>query len=196
MEDRAIKTGYAPEDLLTMPDGDQYELFDGALVERPGGCLAGWVAGRLMIHIGNHNRRRPSGWVTGGSQYLLLPDRAIVRRPSVSFVRFGRFRDEQLPTGYALLAPDLAAEVTSPDSLYEKVDQRIEEYVDAGIRLIWVISPENHTVRVYRADGSSGSLRENDELDGEDVLPGFRCPVRDLFPRPPGAPANGDAPSA
>ncbi len=53
----------------------------------------------------------------------------------------------------------------------------IEEYIRAGVRLVWVISPLNHTVRVYRADGSSGSLREENELDGEDVLPGFRCPV-------------------
>ncbi len=64
----------------------------------------------------------------------------------------------------------------------------------AGVRLVWVINPRNHTVRVYRADGSSGSLREDDELDGEDVLPGFRCPVQNLFPRPPVAAANGDAP--
>ena len=104
---------------------------------------------------------------------------------------YGRFPDEQLPPGHAHLAPDLAAEVVSPNDTYEEVDEKIEEYLRTGVRLVWVISPHNHTIRVYRANGSSHSLRENDELDGEDVLPGFRCPVRDLFPRPPAAPNNG-----
>jgi Uma2 family endonuclease len=44
----------------------------------------------------------------------------------------------------------------------------------AGVCLVWVINPQNHTVRVYRLDGSSQSLRENDALSGEDVLPGFQ----------------------
>jgi Uma2 family endonuclease len=66
--------------------------------------------------------------------------------------------------------------------------------VRAGVRLVWVMSPQNHTVRVYRGNGSSYSLRENDELDGEDVVPGFRCRVGDLFPRPPAAAtSNGGA---
>jgi Uma2 family endonuclease len=114
-----------------------------------------------------------------------------VRKPDVSFVRHGRFSEEQLPGGYARLAPDLAAEVISPNDKYEKVDEKIEEYLRAGVRLVWIISPQNHTVRVYRANGSSHSLRENDELDGEEVVPGFRCPVADLFPRPPATPNNG-----
>src|SRR5262249_2476430 len=102
---------------------------------------------------------------------------------------------EQLPQGHAHLAPDLAAEVVSPNDTYEEVDQKIEEYLRAGVRLVWIISPRNHTIRVYRFNGSSHSLRENDELDGEDVLPGFRCPVRDLFPQPRAATngGNGDA---
>ena len=197
MNDIATQTKYTPEDLLTMPDGYRYELVDGNLVERHMGWLAGVVGTELLLRVGNFNHQHRLGWVNqgGDGSYQPFPGKRLVRKPDVSFVRFGRFPDEQPPTGHAVLAPDLAAEVVSPNDLYEEVDRKIEEYVDAGVRLIWVISPENHTVRVYRADGSSLSLREDDELDGEDVLPGFRCPVRDLFPRPPAAPANGDAPA-
>jgi Uma2 family endonuclease len=51
------------------------------------------------------------------------------------------------------------------------------------VPLIWVIHPQSRKVLVYRDDGSANRLLECDELSGEDVIPGFRCPVRELFPR-------------
>ena len=107
-----------------------------------------------------------------------------------AFIRRGRLPGEEPPTGHVHLAPDLAVELTSPNDQYDVVEVKVERYLRAGVRLVWVVSPQNHTVRVHRLNGSSASLRENDELDGEDVLPGFRCPVRDLFPRPPAPPVT------
>lgn len=157
--------------------------------------LAGWVAGELIRVLGNHCSQRRLGWIIPGGDggYQGFPGSPrTVRKPDVSFVRHGRFEDDQLPDGYARIAPDLIAEVISPNDKYEEVDEKIEEYLRAGVRLVWVISPQNHTIRVYRVNGSSHSLRENDELDGEDVVPGFRCPVRDLFPQPrPTSNGNG-----
>lgn len=179
---------YTPEDLLTMPGGENFELVNGRLVERNMGILASWVAGELFFVLANHCRQHHLGWLLPGGDagYQGFPGSSrTVRKPDVSFVRYGRFEEEQLPGGYARLAPDLAAEVISPNDKYEEVDEKIEEYLRAGVRLVWIISPRNHTVRVYRLNGSSHSLRDNDELDGEDVLPGFRYPVRDLFPQPP-----------
>ncbi len=186
MNDIATKTDYTPEDLLTMPDGYRYELVDGTLVERHMGWLAGVIGTELLLRIGNFNHQHQLGWVNqgGDGSYQPIPGKGVVRKPDVSFVRFGRFPGEKPPTGHAHLAPDLAVEVASPNDLYEEVDRKIEEYIGAGVRLVWVVSPQNHTIRVYRLNGSSASLRENDELDGEDVLPGFRCPVRELFPQP------------
>jgi Uma2 family endonuclease len=182
---------YTPEDLLAMPDRKNYELVDGRLVERHLGMLAGWVASELFRVLANHCHQHHLGWLFSGGDagYLGFPDSSrTVRKPDVSFVRHGRFNDEQLPGGYARLAPDLAAEVISPNDKYEEVDEKIEEYLRAGVRLVWIVSPKNHTIRVYRGNGSSHSLRESDELDGEDVIPGFRCSIGDLFPRPPGEP--------
>lgn len=178
---------YTPEDLLTMPDGDNFELVNGRLVELHMGLLAGWVAGELIRVLGNHCHQHRSGWILpgGDAAYQGFPGSPrTVRKPDVSFVRHGRFEEDQLPGGYARIAPDLAAEVISPNDKYEEVDEKIEEYLRAGVRLVWIISPHNHTVRVHRLNGSSTSLRDNDELDGEDVVPGFRYPVRDLFPQP------------
>jgi Uma2 family endonuclease len=190
------KMEYTPEDLLAMPDADRYELVNGALVELKMGTLAGWIATQLSKHLSNFVDDRQLGWVMcgGDTGYQGFPNSPrTVRKPDVSFVASGRFPGEVPPPGYPRLAPDLAAEVISPNDLYEEVDQKIEEYVRAGVRLVWVISPQNRTVRIYRADGTSASLREGDELDGEAVLPGFRCRVRDLFTRSPaGAAGTGN----
>jgi Uma2 family endonuclease len=195
---------YTPEDLLTMPGGENFELVNGRLVERHRtsrsievedhmGFLSDQIAGRLFQRLANFCDEHPLGWAllpnSGGFQGF--PDSPrLVRKPDVAFVRYGRFPGEQLPPGHAHLAPDLAAEVISPNDLYEDVNEKVEEYLRAGVRLIWVISPRNYTIHVYRANGSAFVLREGEELDGEDVVPGFRCPVRDLFPQPSAA-ANG-----
>jgi Uma2 family endonuclease len=191
----ANKTEYTAEDLLAMPDADHYELVNGALVERHMGWQSALVVGRLFYFLYRFCEEHLIGWVAQGGDagYQGFPDSPrTVRKPDVSFVRYGRFPGEQPPQGFANLAPDLAAEVISPNDLYEEVDEKIEEYLRAGVRLVWVISPQNHTVRVYRLDGSSQSLREKDELSGEDVLPGFQCRVADLFPRPPATPQQGN----
>lgn len=190
---------YTPEDLLTMPDSRNFELVKGRLVERSMGMLACWVGSELSRVLGNHCREHQLGWVLssgGDAGYQGFPDSPrTVRKPDVSFVRHGRFIDEQLPGGYARLAPDLAVEVISPNDKYEDVNEKIEEYLHAGVRLVWVISPRNHTVHVYRANGSAHVLRENDELDGEDVVPGFRCLVSDLFPQPRAATVDNGTPA-
>jgi Uma2 family endonuclease len=179
---------YTPEDLLAMPGRENFELVNGRLVERHMGILACWVGSELSRALGNHCHEHHLGWVLssgGDAGYQGFPDSPrSVRKPDVSFVRYGRFSDEQLPDGYARLAPDLAAEVISPNDEYEEVIEKIEEYLRAGVRLVWVISPRNHIVHVYRANGSVHVLHENDELDGEDVVPDFRYSVRDLFPQP------------
>lgn len=185
---------YTPEDLLAMPGGENFELVNGRLVERHMGILASWVAGEVFFALANHCRQRRLGWVLPGGDagYQGFPDSPrSVRKPDVSFVRYGRFPEDQLPSGYARLAPDLAVEVISPNDEYEEVLEKIEEYLRGGVHLVWVISPRNHLVHVYRANGSIHVLRENDELDGEDVVPGFRCSVRDLFPHPPAASQDG-----
>jgi Uma2 family endonuclease len=174
---------YTPEDLLTMRDSDNYELVDGQLVERYSGGWASYVAGQTFGLLHEFCMAHHLGWVfPGGATYHCFPDApATVRRPSVSLVLLGRFPKEELPEGHILIAPDLAAEVVSPlDKVYE-LDRRVAEYLRAGVRLVWVVNPKACTVRICRPDGSGTTLQAANELTGEDVLPGFRCRVADLF---------------
>jgi Uma2 family endonuclease len=184
---------YTADDLLKMPDGSDYELVDGHLVERPMGFQAGLVTAEVIRRISNHCHDQRLGYVTPGGDggYQCFPDRPrLVRKPDVAFVRLGRFPNDQLPMGYATLAPDLAVEVVSPNDLYEELEKKVVEYFRAGVRLVWVVSPESRTVLVQRPDGPSRRLFETDELLGEEVLPGFRCLVSEFFPYPRNSPAS------
>jgi Uma2 family endonuclease len=175
---------YTPEDLLAMPDRKKYELVDGHLVERHMSLLSNWVAGRLLRHVDIFVEKNNLGWAwPTGQGYVCFPESPHkVRFPDVSFVRKSRLPDGLTSEGYIYIPPDLAVEVISPNDLAYEVENEILEYLDAGVALVWEINPEARTVRIYRRDGSTGWLREDGELSGDDVLPGFRCRLVMIFP--------------
>jgi hypothetical protein len=167
---------------------------DGNLVERDMGMQSSWIGGRLYRWLGQFGEDNYLGFaLPADCGYQCFPAKpSRVRKPDASFICRGRLPGEQLPEGHCPIAPDLAVEVVSPHDLYYEVDAKVADYLAAGVRLVWVVSPPTRTVTVYRPDGSGARLREADELTGEDVLPGFRCPVAVIFPPAPGPqPANG-----
>lgn len=188
MSTAAARPVVTPDDLLTMPDGERYELVDGHLVERDMGFRSSYIGFRLGRLIGNLCEEHRLGWVLGPDcGYQCDPhDPSRVRRSDVSFIRLGRLPDGMAPEGHVRVAPDLAVGVLSPNDLDYETDRKVEEYLRVGVRLVWVVNPETRTVLIYRADGSIVGLRDPDELSGEDTLPGFRCRVGELFVMPEG----------
>jgi Uma2 family endonuclease len=92
-------------------------------------------------------------------------------------------RPGSLPTnGPFYGAPDLAVEILSPDDRMTRVQRKVRFYLANGVRLLWLIDPDNRIVTVMSTPDQSLVLTEDDELDGGDVLPGFRVPVRDILP--------------
>jgi Uma2 family endonuclease len=182
----AEKTAYTPEDLLALPDEKSFELVDGQLVERHMGAESSWVGGQILHRIQLVLDQHPIGLVFGADNGLqCFPDDPNkVRKPDLSFVRSGRLPGDRPPEGYLRVAPDLVVEVISPNDLAVEVEQKVAEYLGAGVAVVWVVEPRSRVVRVHRADGSSAWLTEGGELTGDDVLPGFRCRVADVFPRP------------
>src|SRR5207245_2261491 len=96
--------------------------------------------------------------------------------------RLGRLPGERLPGGFSTVAPDLVAEVVSPGDTFYEINQKVNEYLAAGVRLIWVVNTQAREVIIFRPAGSPGSVKEGGELDGEDVIPGFRLALKTLFP--------------
>jgi len=164
------------------PEG-RWELIDGELVAvSPSGRgvskRAAWITYLLIDYV----VPRGLGEVySADSGFVLFPGRDLLRAPDVSFVR-----TERLPIGrdqsrFLRLAPDLAVEVISPHDQPGEVVSKAVMYLDAGVRLVWVVDPIAKTVAVYVHGQPTRLLESNDELDGGEVLPGFRVSVTRLF---------------
>src|SRR5262245_3216497 len=155
-----------------LPDEKGFEVIDGRLVEKHMGWESTWVASRLFRHLDTFSEAHHLGWTnTGEAGYQCFPHRPkLARKPDVSVVRLGRLPDEVFPRGYCTIAPDLVAEVVSPNDTAEEIEERVVDYRLAGTSLIWIVYPLSRTVLVVRIDGSAQHLREDQMLSGETVV--------------------------
>lgn len=176
---------YSPTDLLSLPDSQTCELVDGELVEKNVNALSSFVEGIVLVKLSNHCAASDFGGVFPGTMgYQCFPwDRNKIRKPDVSVIRKDRITPDLWECGFVPIAPDLAVEVLSPNDLAYDIEEKVEEYLRAGVLLVWVIDSENRIVTIHRKDGSTSRLRNGDELTGENVVPGFVCRVNELFPR-------------
>ena len=171
------------EDLMRMPTDEPWELWEGVLRKVPGAGgvasgLASWIAALLSYFV----RPRNLGWVTGADgTYIILSDPQTIVVPDAAFVRWDRLPGRVVPEGYIPVPPDLAVEVISPSDEPRKMAEKRELYRKAGVPLVWWVDPKRRTVAVYRQGSLVAELGEGDALDGEDVLPGLRLPVAELF---------------
>ena len=166
---------------LKIPD-KRAELIEGRLVVRKlAGFRHGEVAAALGVEIASFVRSYDLGHVlAAASGFQLTSNPDTVRAPDVAFVQKRRVPDP-LPAGYPALAPDLAVEVLGPDDRPGEVLAKVAAWLRAGTRLVWVIDPDRRQARVYREDGSESIVRETETLEGEEVLPGFECPLAEVF---------------
>jgi Uma2 family endonuclease len=180
----ATEARYTPEDLLAMPDGKSYELVDGRLVERNMGSESSRVGGRLYSRLDRFCEDHNLGivWPADNGFQCFPHNPNLVRKPDVSFVRRGRLPGDVVPKGWVEIPPDLAVEVVSPKDRVYDLDEKLADYREVRVPLVWVINPEMRTATVYQIDHPIRLLFEDDELSGEDVIPGFRCPIQEILP--------------
>ena len=159
------------------------ELVDGVLVEKPMGYYESFLAGVLIKLLGNFLDQHDLGIVAGESGMLRLAA-GMVRIPDVSFVSWDRLPSQVVPRRpIPDLVPDLAIEVLSPGNTKREMARKLDDYFSAGVRAVWFLEPKTKTVQVFAAPDRSVLLRTKDTLEGGNVLPGFRVPVRKLFPQ-------------
>lgn len=172
------------EDLWSMPDdGHRYEVVRGELVCLPmSSYRSSTVAARIIIAVGSFALGAGLGEVAGADgAFILRRDPDTTRIPDVSFVRADRLPSMEERFQFLELAPDLAIEVLSPTDRTSATNDKVLDYLDAGVSIVWVVDPLRRTVTVYTPDGVGRLLREHDTLDGADVLPGFQLAIADLF---------------
>jgi Uma2 family endonuclease len=175
---------YTAEDLVA--SGEGYELVDGELREvTPCFDDPSRIGVRFSSNIFAFVEANELGEVFGADGGFLLPGaRQTVVAPDVSFVRIERIPPDHDFQSFFPGAPDLAVEVVSLSNTPHDVADKVRRYLAAGARLVWVAWPLSQTVVVHRPGQKPETLHENDVLDGEDVLPGFRLSVRAAFKEP------------
>jgi Uma2 family endonuclease len=168
---------------LPMGMGERYELVEGVLkTMAPAGFEHGDIASELNAQLRNYVRSHKLGKVLAAETgFRLRQNPDTVRAPDVAFVSQIRLHQIGKSLGFFPGAPDLAVEVVSPNDASEETLDKIYEYFEAGTKLVWIVYPRHREVHVYTSPRQNQVLTVDDTLDGGDVIPGFRCPVRVLF---------------
>ncbi|WP_425616485.1 Uma2 family endonuclease [Anatilimnocola sp. NA78] len=178
-----VASSLTPQELLALPGQESMELVNGKLVEKSVGWLSTVISGELFRRLSNYVVANSLGLVAPGDASYLFPthDSPQVRRPDVSFVAAAKLLSTELPLAHARFIPDLAVEVISPNDLAEEVSEKVNFYLEVGVRLVWVIDPAARKASVYHPNGRGIIINANDDLEGEDVVPGFRCKLAELL---------------
>lgn len=177
--------GLATEDdviaALEAPRKRICELVDGVLVEKPMGTREALWAGLIGHLLCKFLEIHDLGIVLGADGTLRLK-LGLVRVPDVFFISWARLPEGELPhEAIAGIIPDLAVEVLSTGNTKREMDRKIQEYFQAGVRLVWLVDPKTETAKAYTSPRKVRRINKDQALDGGDVLPGFVLPLKKLF---------------
>ncbi len=176
------KQVWTADDLLALVDENRYELVRGELIVMPPvGARHGRFASRLGGSLGNYIEDHKLGESYILTGFELEAEPLTIRAPDVSFVRQEHIPPEGEPEGFWTFAPDLAVVIISPSETAETIHEKVADYLRTGTRLIWLIYPNSQTVMEYHPPMEARRLTIEDDLDGGDVVPGFRYPLKRLF---------------
>jgi Uma2 family endonuclease len=170
------------EQLLRARGLGRCELVRGVLIRLPFGTFDhGCLVADIAVRLSDFARENSLGAVTGtGTGFQIAGDPDTVRAPDVGFVVSQRDPGE-LVKGYFQGAPDLAVEVLSPEDRAGEVLAKVRDWLGAACRRVWVVDPRTRTVSVHRSASEIVVLSESDTLTDEELLPGFRLPVAEIF---------------
>jgi len=176
------------EEFFNSPYAESCELVRGKVVPKggkfelimPTGAKHGAVTDELETRLSNFVRENKLGRVFAAETGFILA-KGTVRGIDISFVGKEKIAQFGIPDNFFPAAPDLAVEVISPGNTSDEIQSKIEEYLSAGAKLVWIVYPKQKMIHVHRQSNLIKVLREFDELDGEDVLPNFKCKLSEIF---------------
>ncbi len=171
--------------IMALPDdGMNHEIVAGELIMSPKNNFEHeQICARLLFALETFNRRHQSGAVIGSNLGYWMSNQNC-RAPDVSFIRRERLARLGFRPGTRTFfpeAPDLAVEVLSPTNTPAEIAERLADFFASGTALAWIIDPGSKSVTVYHAPNVFELVRTDGVLTGDDLLPGFRHPVADLF---------------
>jgi Uma2 family endonuclease len=161
------------------------ELIDGEIHRMsPAGAYHGNIVLEISGHLHAYLQKNELGALFGAETgFIVRRNLDTVRAPDVMFLSAARIPDGGIPDGYLPVAPDLAVEIISPNDTFPEVSAKAEEYLAAGVKIVWVVEPRAKRAYIFRPGRDISRAGESDALSGEDVLPGFSLPLGRLFER-------------
>ncbi len=172
------------EDLLRIPNaGKQYELVRGVLRKMsPASFRHGEIAGNIAAPLRANVRANGLGRVgVGDPGFILQRDPDLILAPDVAFLSNDRLPPGAKAEGFLPFAPDLLVEVVSPGDTADEVEEKIDDWLTMGCRMVVAVNDRRRTVTVHRPGQPPCVLRGEEVFDGEDVVPGFRLPLPEIF---------------
>ena len=180
-----MATGISTIETAVQPTDDVlYEVVDGQIVELPPmGTRQEITAGVLHVRLGHFVDSNKLGRAVMETLFDFTAQVGRKRRPDVAFVSQQRWPLSQtIPdTDGWPVVPNLAVEVVSRSNSWEEVMDKLQEYFEAGVERVWVVSPAHQQIHVFQTPTSVRILTLPDDLTDEQLLPGFRLPLRELF---------------
>lgn len=177
------------EDLYDLDDEHRYELIRGKLIcMSPAGRRHGRIGSRIARLLGNFIEEHGLGEYHGSDTgFVLVRDPDTVLAPDAAFIRAERLAElEEEP--FVEGPPDLAVEVISPSDRASFILDKVQTYLEAGAREVWIVDPDRRLVVIHHPDGIARTYKEGDTIPGGDLLPGFELPVTEIFQSPVPAP--------
>jgi Uma2 family endonuclease len=170
------------EELARRPDLNPCELVNGRVVPMaPAGHIHGAAESRLDVRLALYAEETGSGLVLVGEVGIYTrrnPD--TVRGADIVFISHERYALCG-PTAFLDVAPELVVEILSPEDRPGQVQDKIREYLSAGVDRVWFVNPRRRSVFIYRSSGQVEALEVGDTLRDEEILPGFSLPLAELF---------------
>ena len=163
-------------------DGTKLELVKGEVIAMPGpGLEHGEIQGNVYFQIKVFLKTKKIGRVFVDSGVITERDEDTTRGPDISYYSKERLPLEKRVVKYNELPPDLCVEVVSPSNTKKELRDKIQEYFAVGVRMVWLVDPEDRSVTVLTSPKKGSTLYDDSELDGDEVLPGFICKVSEIF---------------
>ncbi len=166
-----------------IPDGMLYEVVDGQILEKNMGSRELEIATILGGYLFQFARAHRLGRALVEFVFRIIVEQDMQRRPDVAFVSHARWSYNRRVPDVPVwdMVPDLAIEVISPRNSAFAVQRKVHDYFKAGVTCVWVVYPDQAEVYIYSTPKQVQVLGVGQELDGGDLLPGFRLPVAVLF---------------
>jgi len=172
------------EEFEKLPEEDAYklELVRGRLVREPRpGAPHGRIMARLIARMEPYAEEHGLGCTYADVGFVIGEDPPTVRGPDIAFLPLETVHREGMPKSFWRVAPDLAVEIVSPSNTAADIQEKVLEYLGVGARLVWVVDPKTRSVTVFHSSMEIRLLKEGDDLEGGEVLPGFRLALAELF---------------